>query len=268
MSEEIINKYPSKKQIISVVGQFIISMLVICPLSFINKYLNWGWLDFVSKVTFAILPFWLINREKIRYEQNSFRLTSPRVGVWIYPLVFIASLTMIIGLKIPLNNLIPMSDYFRNFFIANMGHVNTATFILVVILAPVFEELIFRGIVLDGLLHNSKPVTAILLSALLFGLIHMNPWQFVSAFISGIFTGWIYFKTRDIYICIFAHFCNNGIAFLTNVLSVNTKDDVDLLKILSAHFDSVYVISLSLLVLILTIVLLQMGFKKREILID
>jgi hypothetical protein len=31
MSEEIINKYPSKKQIISVVGQFIISMLVICP---------------------------------------------------------------------------------------------------------------------------------------------------------------------------------------------------------------------------------------------
>ncbi|MFM2292087.1 MAG: hypothetical protein RIS29_1900, partial [Bacteroidota bacterium] len=130
------------------------------------------------------------------------------------------------------------------------------------------EELIFRGIVLDGLLHNSKPVTAILLSALLFGLIHMNPWQFVSAFISGIFTGWIYFKTRDIYICIFAHFCNNGIAFLTNVLSVNTKDDVDLLKILSAHFDSVYVISLSLLVLILTIVLLQMGFKKRQILID
>ncbi|MFM2292136.1 MAG: hypothetical protein RIS29_1949, partial [Bacteroidota bacterium] len=130
MSEEIINKYPSKKQIISVVGQFIISMLVICPLSFINKYLNWGWLDFVSKVTFAILPFWLINREKIRYEQNSFRLTRPRVGVWIYPLVFIASLTMIIGLKIPLNNLIPMSDYFRNFFIANMGHVNTATFIL------------------------------------------------------------------------------------------------------------------------------------------
>lgn len=264
MSEEQVNKYPSKKQIISVVGQYIISMLIISPFMILNKYLNWGGLDFVTKIVMIIVAFWLINREKIRYEQESFRFTRPKVGVWIYPLIFIASLTMIIGLKSPLINLIPMNEFFREFFIKEMGQVNIATFILVVIIAPVIEEMIFRGIVLDGLLHNSRPLTAILLSALLFGIIHMNPWQFVSAFISGLFIGWIYYKTRDIYICIFAHFCNNGISYTTTAISKWLHTGDDLIGMLSVYLNIGYIISISLFILSFIILVLHFRFKQLK----
>ncbi|MDR2201725.1 MAG: CPBP family intramembrane metalloprotease [Clostridiales bacterium] len=54
-----------------------------------------------------------------------------------------------------------------------------------VIAAPFCEELIFRGALLSGLRKKFKPVTAVLLSALAFSLMHMNPAQTVYQFFLG-----------------------------------------------------------------------------------
>ena len=69
--------------------------------------------------------------------------------------------------------------------------------------------MILRGL----LLHYSAP-TAIIASALLFGLVHLNPWQAVGAVALGVLFGWWYVRTRSLTLCIFGHAVNNLIAVL------------------------------------------------------
>lgn len=90
-----------------------------------------------------------------------------------------------------------------------------AGFLTVCILAPIFEEILFRGILLRGLLQNQiNPFLAIGLSAFLFGIAHLNPWQFMGAGMLGIAFGYVYYRTKSLWLCIFLHALNNTISFL------------------------------------------------------
>ena len=94
-----------------------------------------------------------------------------------------------------------------------------AAFIAVSILAPLLEELVFRGLLLRGLLNNKvNPWFAIVLVALLFGAAHLNPWQFVGAGFLGIILGFVYWRTKDLWICIYLHFLNNTISFIVSMM--------------------------------------------------
>jgi membrane protease YdiL (CAAX protease family) len=78
---------------------------------------------------------------------------------------------------------------------------------------PAFtEELLFRGILLPRLCRRYPRRTALAASALLFGLVHLNPWQALTAFIAGLFLGWIYMKYQTIWLCMFFHAYNNVMA--------------------------------------------------------
>ncbi len=88
------------------------------------------------------------------------------------------------------------------------------TFLKVVILAPVIEELIFRGIIMHGFMRNYRPFTAILVSALFFALFHLNPWQFPATFLLGLLLGWVMFITRNIFACMAGHAINNLLVLL------------------------------------------------------
>ena len=94
-------------------------------------------------------------------------------------------------------------------------------FVAVVIIAPITEELFFRGIILNGLLLIYKPIKSIFVSALLFGLIHLNPWQLLPAITAGILIGWIYYKTNNILLCILIHGFNNASNFFMEKLEFN-----------------------------------------------
>lgn len=84
----------------------------------------------------------------------------------------------------------------------------------VVIIAPVIEELIFRGIIMHGLMRNYPKWVAIFFSGLLFALFHLNPWQFPATFLLGLLLGWIMIRTRNIFACILGHAINNGLVLL------------------------------------------------------
>lgn len=90
-----------------------------------------------------------------------------------------------------------------------------AGFITICILAPIIEEIIFRGIVLRGLLQNgTSPYAAIALSSLFFGLAHMNPWQFLGAGFLGAIFGFVYYRTQSLWLVMFLHALNNTISFI------------------------------------------------------
>ena len=100
-----------------------------------------------------------------------------------------------------------------------------ASFLVVAIFAPIFEEWLCRGMVLRGLLTKMKPVWAIVISALFFAVIHANPWQALNAFLIGLVMGYVYYKTGSLLLTMVIHFINNGTAvILSNIESLKDYD--------------------------------------------
>lgn len=90
-------------------------------------------------------------------------------------------------------------------------------FISVAIIPPVVEELLFRGAICKSLKIYGK-TTAVVISALLFSLMHTNAEQFIYTFVAGLFLGLVYVETRNILFPILLHFLNNSIAALEQIV--------------------------------------------------
>ena len=76
-----------------------------------------------------------------------------------------------------------------------------------------FEEMLFRGVVQNLLTKWTKKVTlSIVITSLLFSLIHASYYLFISRFILGYALGLMFYYTKNIWINILAHFINNTIA--------------------------------------------------------
>ncbi len=76
--------------------------------------------------------------------------------------------------------------------------------------APVLEELLMRTAILGLMLRGGvKPWIAITISALAFGLMHMNMAQFVFAGIGGLMLGFVYYKTKNVFAVMIIHAIQN-----------------------------------------------------------
>ena len=91
-------------------------------------------------------------------------------------------------------------------------------FILVVLIAPFTEEIIFRGIILEGFISKYSQWRAILLSAIIFSIWHLNPVQFSVAFLFGLISGYIYVNTLSLIPCIMFHAIGNCLGFMSRYL--------------------------------------------------
>jgi len=76
--------------------------------------------------------------------------------------------------------------------------------------APVLEEMLFRGVILRGFLRQYSRTFAILWSATLFGIAHLNLYQMMTALAIGIVAGWLYERCRSLWPCILLHAGYNG----------------------------------------------------------
>jgi uncharacterized protein len=76
--------------------------------------------------------------------------------------------------------------------------------------APVLEEMLFRGVILRGFLRQYSRTFAILWSATLFGIAHLNLYQLATALVLGIVSGWLYERCRSLWPCILLHAAYNG----------------------------------------------------------
>jgi hypothetical protein len=102
-----------------------------------------------------------------------------------------------------------------------------------------FEELFFRGVMQNLFIKWwKKPMLAIIITSIIFSLIHMSIYLFLSRIVLGFVLGLMFYKTRNIWVNTIAHFLNNAIAvFQMYVLSQSkTKSDIDVSK-LDPKFD-------------------------------
>ena len=122
-----------------------------------------------------------------------------------------------------------------------------SSFLLTAIFAPVFEEWLCRGMVLRGLLTRMKPGSAIVVSALFFALIHMNPWQALNAFVIGLVMGVVYYRTGSLLLTMLIHFINNGTAVVLAQIPSLSEDEFLVDMIDRPTYMVVYVLGLAAL---------------------
>ncbi|MBV9719741.1 MAG: CPBP family intramembrane metalloprotease [Candidatus Eremiobacteraeota bacterium] len=95
------------------------------------------------------------------------------------------------------------------------GLIAAALLFAFVIFGPIVEEIIFRGIVLEGLIKVTNGTVSVVVSAVIFAGIH---WvggvdQIVSTFILGLLLGWLYLRTRSIVPSSVGHIIYNAVSF-------------------------------------------------------
>ncbi len=86
--------------------------------------------------------------------------------------------------------------------------------ISVSIMAPLFEEWLCRGLILRGLMKKIGPTWAIVVSAVFFAVLHMNPWQALPAFTLGLLFGYVYYRTGSLKLTMLMHCVNNTFSVL------------------------------------------------------
>lgn len=119
-------------------------------------------------------------------------------------------------------HIVPSKNIF-NTYMQNATIINTIVIsIQVIIIGPIIEELIFRKILLGKLLEkfSNRPIKAIVYSALIFGIVHLNIIQGVAAFGGGIILGLIYYYTKSIKATMFAHILNNFLIIIPNPIGL------------------------------------------------
>jgi membrane protease YdiL (CAAX protease family) len=94
-----------------------------------------------------------------------------------------------------------------------------------VLFAPVYEEMIFRGLIFSAFLKNSATIKALIYSSILFGLWHIKNIFFMdtshlasqivyAGFVFGPLMCYITYKTKTIWIASIVHYANNFVVFL------------------------------------------------------
>jgi membrane protease YdiL (CAAX protease family) len=106
--------------------------------------------------------------------------------------------------------LVPLSRAEEAMF-ERMMSSGLVTIVTVCILAPVLEEMLFRGVILRSFLHQYPRHVAIFASAAVFGFAHLNIYQFVAGLALGALAGWLYERARSLLPCILLHASYNSL---------------------------------------------------------
>lgn len=212
--EERKGQYPNFTDMLITIGIFVVSLilaaLIMGGLSLfdIEK-------ELITAIVYPLqfLPVILFLRyyRKSRGGSSTGARFAPRsvnlpLTLWGIVLVFITSIVLE-----PLLSLFP-SSYFDNIDQA-VGRGGWAI-LTTIVAAPILEEVLFRGQILGAIKSKYGSAWALVISSLLFGLIHGIPPQMINAFFMGLILGYIYLKTGSLLSVIIIHAVNNAIAYV------------------------------------------------------
>lgn len=103
----------------------------------------------------------------------------------------------------------------------NLGikDVNTSEIVITsilssVIVIPIFEEVLFRGIIFGRLKTKYKILSSIIIQGIIFGVFHLRVDSILYAIIMGIILGFVFEKTKSIYTIIISHVISNFLAIM------------------------------------------------------
>lgn len=224
-----LNDYLDRLSIIKVLSFFILIVLVLTLIPMIFNF-SLGSLAFKSILYGLMLLFFIYQFKKIDFKEhseNSYLIALENEYDSIFKVADFNRISFIVIANI----LFVCAIYFVLKYLSNLSiisfdaplfgdfsslsiYVILLYFLAIVILSPIIEETLFRGIFLRRFNEVLDNVTlAILISSILFGLCH-NFGGILGAILFGICVSILYIKSRNILVPIFAHFLNNLITFI------------------------------------------------------
>ena len=138
---------------------------------------------------------------------------------------------------------------------------NRYGYFVIGLLAPLAEELVFRGAILRALLKwNSRPWVGILISAVLFSAAHMNPAQIPHTLLIGLLLGWLYYRTDSIVPGVVFHWVNNTVAYV--LYNFYPDPDMTTLDLFGSQQHVLMAVGFSLCILIPSLMQLNLRMQK------
>jgi membrane protease YdiL (CAAX protease family) len=171
-------------------------------------------IDFnILKIILSIFMYLLFTYFMIFKKSNNLKI-NPSVGKMDVFFSFLGVIGMILlNFSVPtIFNLI----IHENIEVSPESVINISTIIIAmkIIFIPFVEELYFRKTIMEGLTNSYGYKNALLMSAFLFSLAHIfTSSGLLIVFLSGVFLGYIYNKTKNLYLVFFLHFFNNLVIF-------------------------------------------------------
>ena len=256
--------YPSWTDLLALVGVFVAATLAGAVLMMVLERTgsaSHGFSMFLSYVVqFGItIAYALIQRARrggggaLRF---SLRRTNPAIVLW--GVILTTAVSVVIE---PLLDLFP-SEYLEqlNTIIGSGGWA----MLLAVVVAPVFEEVLFRGIVQESLTRKYGAFVGVISAAAVFGVVHIIPPQAVNAFFVGLVLGYIYLRTQSLVPVIVIHGVNNAVAYVTMLLSGGKSTTTRELIGNDTVFRIVYIVAIAVAVLGVVGIVVSIRRATRE----
>lgn len=184
----------------------------------------------VSPVAFCIAFFAFNKVKKISCKAAKVDF---KIGTWNMIMCFVISLVCYFGCMYfigGIDHLLELGGYDLQAIslpVDNFGWL-LLSILLLAALPAIFEELVFRGILLNGLRDGLGDTSALLMSAFLFAIMHGSIQQLIYPFILGMVLGWIAMRTGSTFSSMLVHFLNNTIAVVINYFTVRNELDMSI----------------------------------------
>lgn len=227
-------------QIVAGIFMKIVSYAMAIPTEDIPVALNL-FISLLFQLMYGLVFFLYVIKPK-KVMQYEFRKKPPLLACLLAPVITLIALAAFMG----------MGVYF-SLFLQTIGYGLSSAVILktpldfilgiivMVIAAPIFEELIFRGALLSGLKARFGTLTAVIMSGAAFSLMHMNPEQTVYQFFLGATCAYVVISCKSVIPAMIIHACNNLFALLIDYTAVGSFVDFIANSIASNLFSAIFV---------------------------
>ncbi|MDX1660577.1 MAG: CPBP family intramembrane glutamic endopeptidase [Gemmatimonadota bacterium] len=209
--------YPSLTR---AVGLLLVTLLVAAALAAVTYEALPGWPDILrmalpTEIALALAVVWAVGRSDLGWRRAlAWRGIEARHLMPLF-LILVGSLTVFSELYVVIQKVVPVPASFERALAELLelsGPVDAiATIGVAVVLAPLLEEALFRGAILQGFARRYGPRRAALWTAVFFAFFHLyNPWQIIPTFFLGVVLAWLVLTTRSLWSAIVVHSAFNA----------------------------------------------------------
>lgn len=217
---------------IDVLAFVAIYLLVQLAVSFIfSNYVGWIYGSDGKLTDYGLFTTYLCSMVPIllfttRYESLRYKYSTPVMSSWrgFDPNYVLWGLLLLLCASValsPIKAMLPTAE--------RSMPMGGWTLVTVCIIAPIFEEIIFRGRLFSMLHHSIAAMPSAIITAALFGVVHGDPRVMVEGFIAGMIFSSLYIRKGSIIAPILVHMCNNAIAYALMVLSYQDKSAAEII---------------------------------------
>ncbi|MCK9335528.1 MAG: ABC transporter permease [Candidatus Cloacimonetes bacterium] len=167
-----------------------------------------------TQIIIIALPVLLIIRMLKLKSRDVLRLKAPKLlPAALIPFIAIPGAILVAILAQIINAIYPFPEqYLENLTrLFNMDIPTWQSFLIVAVAPGICEELLFRGL-FPRFFEKFGVKFSIIITALLFAAFHLDPFRFVPVFLLGLLLGYLTLRSGSIYLSMFSHALNNGLA--------------------------------------------------------